>query len=155
KAWDGNWTHDAFLAWTWEGRDGRRLLVVVNYAGHQSQCYALLPFADLAGHSVQLKDLMSSASYERRGDDLCARGLYLDMPAWGQPGYARPGGGRPGQAGGSSPGGKGGAPPVGEVGVAGREHGGRAWSFRGPSRRLLMPMLLLAALVCGETASAD
>jgi len=83
KAWDGNWTHDAFLAWTWEGSDGRRLLVVINYAGHQSQCYVRLPFADLAGHSVQLKDLMSSASYERRGDDLCAQGLYLDMPAWG------------------------------------------------------------------------
>ena len=83
KAWDGNWTHDAFLAWTWEGRDGQRLLAVVNYAGHQSQCYVRLPFADLAGHSVQLKDLMSSASYERRGDDLCAQGLYLDMPAWG------------------------------------------------------------------------
>ena len=83
KAWDGNWTHDAFLAWTWEGSDGRRLLVVINYAGHQSQCYVRLPFADLAGHSMQLKDLMSSASYERRGDDLCAQGLYLDVPAWG------------------------------------------------------------------------
>lgn len=39
--------------------------------------------------------------------------------------------------------------------MAGREHDGRAWSSRGPSRRLLVPMLLLAALVCGETASAD
>ena len=26
---------------------------------------------------------MSSAVYDRDGDDLLARGLYLDMPAWG------------------------------------------------------------------------
>ena len=26
---------------------------------------------------------MSSAVYDRSGDDLLARGLYLDMPAWG------------------------------------------------------------------------
>ncbi len=37
--------------------DGQRLLVAVNYAGNQSQCYVRLPFADLEGHSVQLKDL--------------------------------------------------------------------------------------------------
>ena len=26
---------------------------------------------------------MSPAVYDRRGDDLRARGLYLDVPAWG------------------------------------------------------------------------
>lgn len=26
---------------------------------------------------------MSSAAYERDGDELVHRGLYLDMPAWG------------------------------------------------------------------------
>ncbi|MGH8710020.1 MAG: hypothetical protein ACREVA_01685 [Burkholderiales bacterium] len=29
------------------------------------------------------KDLMGDASYERGGDDLLPRGLYLDMPPWG------------------------------------------------------------------------
>jgi hypothetical protein len=30
-----------------------------------------------------LKDFMSTACYERDGDDLLSRGLYLDVPAWG------------------------------------------------------------------------
>jgi hypothetical protein len=32
---------------------------------------------------VRLRDLMSPASYDRPGDELLARGLYLDMPPWG------------------------------------------------------------------------
>ena len=51
-AWDGNWTWDSFLAFAWQGRAGERLLVTVNYAGNQSQCYVRLPFPDLAGRSV-------------------------------------------------------------------------------------------------------
>ena len=30
-----------------------------------------------------LRDLMSDARYEREGDDLLNRGLYLDLSAWG------------------------------------------------------------------------
>jgi hypothetical protein len=82
-AWDGNWTWDCFLAWLSKGQDGQRLLVAVNYAGNQSQCYARLPLPDLNGRSVQLKDVMGAASYERDGSDLLARGLYLDVPPWG------------------------------------------------------------------------
>jgi len=82
-AWDGNWTSDCFIAWCWQGQDGQRLLVAVNYAGNQSQCYVRLPFADLEGHSVQLKDLMGAATYDRDGADVLARGLFLDLPPWG------------------------------------------------------------------------
>jgi glycosidase len=81
-AWDGNWTSDDFLAFGWEGADAKRLVVTVNYAGNQGQCYVRLPFGDLAGRSVQLNDLMSSASYDRAGDDLVSQGLYLDLPPW-------------------------------------------------------------------------
>ena len=81
--WDGNWTSDCFLAWCWQGQDGQRLLVAVNDAGNQSQCYVRLPFADLEGHSVQLKDLMGAATYDRDGADVLARGLFLDLPPWG------------------------------------------------------------------------
>jgi len=35
------------------------------------------------GRSWQLRDLLSDERYIRQGDDLAARGLYLDMPAWG------------------------------------------------------------------------
>src|SRR5262249_42653193 len=43
-AWEGNGTWDCFLACAWEGTDGQRLLVAVNYAPNQSQCYVRLPF---------------------------------------------------------------------------------------------------------------
>ena len=81
-AWDGNWTWECFIAWSWEAPDSRRL-IAVNYAGNQSQCYVRLPFPDLAGRAVRLKDLTGPASYDREGSDLVSRGLYLDLPPWG------------------------------------------------------------------------
>jgi hypothetical protein len=82
RAWDGNWTSDCFVAFAWQGPDGKRLLAVVNYAGNQSQCYLRLPFADLANRSVQLQDLMSEIRYDREGSKLLSGGLYLDLPPW-------------------------------------------------------------------------
>jgi hypothetical protein len=82
-AWDGNGTSDCFIAWCWQGRDGERRLIAVNYAGNQSQCYVRLPFPDLTGHTLRLKDLVGPGSYDRDGSDLASRGLYLDMPPWG------------------------------------------------------------------------
>jgi hypothetical protein len=81
--WEGNWTWNCFLAFLWQGPDGERLLVTVNYADNQSQCFVHLPFPDLAGRGVRLKDQMGPASYDRAGNDLLSQGLYLDMPAWG------------------------------------------------------------------------
>ena len=103
SAWEGNWTWDGFLAFAWQGPDrdgkdgeavedvepgeagdgGKRLLVAVNYSGSQAQCYVRLPFADLSGRAVRFADLMSPATYDRRGDDVLAHGLYLDLPPWG------------------------------------------------------------------------
>jgi glycosidase len=82
-AWDGNGTWTCFLAFAWKGAGGDRLLMTVNYAPHQSQCYLPLPFPELAGWSVQFKDLMGSATYDRDGKNLLVPGLYLDLPAWG------------------------------------------------------------------------
>jgi hypothetical protein len=82
-AWDGNWTVDGFLAFAWQGSVGCPLLVAVNYAPHQSQCYVRLPVTGLAGRKVHLKDLMKPARYNRHGDLLASRGLFLDLPPWG------------------------------------------------------------------------
>jgi len=61
----------------------RSLLVSLNYGLTQGQCYVTLPFVDLTGKKVILRDLLSATSYEREGDDLLTQGLYLDLPAWG------------------------------------------------------------------------
>jgi glycosidase len=81
-AWDGNGTSDAFIAFAWENEVGRRVIACVNYAGHPSQCYVRLPFSDLGGRPWRLRDLLGDAQYERDGNDLQSRGLYLDLPAW-------------------------------------------------------------------------
>ncbi|HSE03891.1 MAG TPA: alpha-amylase family glycosyl hydrolase [Methylomirabilota bacterium] len=82
-AWDGNWTWECFVAGAWTAPDGERRLIAVNYAANQSQCYVRLPLPDLGARKAQLKDLMGPARYDRDGDDLVSRGLYLDLPPWG------------------------------------------------------------------------
>jgi hypothetical protein len=57
--------------------------VAVNYADHPSQCYVALPWGDLPGLTWRLRDRLGSAVYDRDGADLAARGLYLDLLAWG------------------------------------------------------------------------
>lgn len=81
-AWEGNPTASDFLAFAWTGAAGERFLVAVNDAGHPSQCYVRMPWPDLAGNPHQLKDRLSAATYDRDGDDLVSRGLYLDVPEW-------------------------------------------------------------------------
>jgi hypothetical protein len=81
-AWNGNGTCEQFVAFTWE-KDGRRMLAAVNYAPRRGQCYLRLPYSDLAGTQVQLRDQMNpTISYDRPGDDLIHEGLYLDVPPW-------------------------------------------------------------------------
>jgi hypothetical protein len=81
-AWEGNWSWDCFVAFAWQGAGGERLLVAVNYAPNQSQCYVRLPFTDLGNGYWRLKDLLGDTQYDRDGNDLQSRGLYLDLPPW-------------------------------------------------------------------------
>jgi hypothetical protein len=58
-------------------------LATINFGSARGQCYVELPFPELRGKQQLLRDLLSAAQYERSGDELTARGLYLDMSAWG------------------------------------------------------------------------
>ncbi len=82
QAWSENPTHEACIAYRWKGRSGEQILVAVNFSGHQSQCYVSLPFPELGGRTIRLTDVLSDAVYERDGNDLIARGLYLDVHPW-------------------------------------------------------------------------
>ncbi|MBZ5856065.1 alpha-amylase family glycosyl hydrolase [Flavihumibacter profundi] len=81
--WDGNGSWDAFIAFAWEGNDGAKSLVAVNYSPNASQCFVHLPFGALNDKSVRFSDLLSPATYDRDGNELLAKGIFLDMPAWG------------------------------------------------------------------------
>jgi hypothetical protein len=58
------------------------VLVTVNFAPNQSQCYVQLPFADLDGSHWRLRDHMEEVLYHRDGRDLQSRGLFLDAAPW-------------------------------------------------------------------------
>ncbi len=81
-AWEGNWTCDCFIAFAWQGPDHDRMLVVLNYAENQSQCYVRLPFADLGGRMWRLEDRLGLATHDRDGDSLKAQGLFLALEPW-------------------------------------------------------------------------
>jgi hypothetical protein len=81
-AWDGNPTADDMIAFTWTLGE-RRLVVCVNYAPVEGQCYVTLEQPGLRGRSFMLVDLLGDARYPRDGDGLAASGLYLDMLPWG------------------------------------------------------------------------
>lgn len=81
-AWEGNWTVDCFTAFAWHDAEGQRIVSAVNYAPNQSQCYVRLSFADLGGGQWQIDDLLGDATYDRNGDELASKGLYLDLGPW-------------------------------------------------------------------------
>jgi hypothetical protein len=81
-AWDGNWTSDCYVVFAWQGAGDERLVVAVNFAPNRSQCRVRLPFTNLGSGKWRLADLLGGAAYERDGNELAERGLYLDEPAW-------------------------------------------------------------------------
>lgn len=81
--WEQNVSWENFIAFAWEGRDGQRIVVAVNYAATASQCFVRLAFPDLHLRVFKFHDLMHDIGYSRDGNDLEARGLYLDVPPWG------------------------------------------------------------------------
>jgi hypothetical protein len=81
-AWEGNTTSDSFIVFLWEGIAGDLVLVTVNYSPNSGQCYLRLPFPELSGKLWRLQDKMSESSYDRNGNEMQSRGLYLDLEGW-------------------------------------------------------------------------
>jgi len=82
-AWEGNPTWNNFIFFSWHDDDGRCCLVAANYSDSQSQCYVPINLELLSGETWQLADVLGSARYQRSGDEMRTRGLYLDLPPWG------------------------------------------------------------------------
>ncbi len=80
--WAGNSSYRHFIAYLWtSGKEHR--VVAVNLAATPSQCFLPLNIPELAGHVCHLNDLLSDAHYERNGDELADKGLYLKLPEYG------------------------------------------------------------------------
>jgi hypothetical protein len=82
-AWDGNWSWDCFICFAWQAIGEPPLLVAVNYAGNESQCYVQFPLDEFRGRSVRIQDLLNPIVFERDREELLSRGLYLDVGPWG------------------------------------------------------------------------
>lgn len=82
EAWAQNNSHESFIGFLRAGPQPPWMLVVVNYSAHASQCYLPLPIPRLEETQVELRDLLSSATYLRDGAKLRSEGLYLDLQAW-------------------------------------------------------------------------
>jgi Alpha amylase, catalytic domain len=81
-AWDGNWTNDYLIAFLWQLAGHDPLIIGVNYAPNQGQCHIRLPLGNLGGKKWRLEDQLHDCSYDWNGDDLIARGLYVDLGPW-------------------------------------------------------------------------
>lgn len=81
-AWEGNNSWESFVAFAWEGAERELTLVVINYAPHDGQCYLKMPLTEKSFGNWQLRDMMHEVTYDRNGNDLMAKGLYLGMKPW-------------------------------------------------------------------------
>ena len=82
EASDGDETWRDCIAWSWSSPDGR-WIVAVNLSDHPSRCFVRLGGDEHRGTAVRLEDRMAGVVYERSGDDLTERGLYVERPPWG------------------------------------------------------------------------
>jgi hypothetical protein len=81
-AWEGNPSHDHYISFGWHGAGDEIILVAVNYSPLPGQCYITLPFHSMDDRTWTLHDLMGGNVFEREGNDLRTKGMYLDEPAW-------------------------------------------------------------------------
>jgi glycosidase len=77
-AWEDNLTFRNFFVFSQDSL----YLAVINYSQTQSQCYVHLDLAGFKEKNVLFKDLLGPAEYIRSIEEIAARGLYLDIPAY-------------------------------------------------------------------------
>ncbi|MDH4230898.1 MAG: alpha-amylase family glycosyl hydrolase [Nitrospirota bacterium] len=82
SGWADNDSNRNLVSWCWHKGDSF-CLIAVNLSGMSSQGLVQVPLDMLPGKSWRLKDVFTSVIYERHGDEMSGRGLYVDLPPWG------------------------------------------------------------------------
>ena len=80
EAWQGNPTWENFVAFAWTAPGERLLIVAANLGETRGQCFVGPGVSAWKARAWAFRDLLGDESFERDGDDLAARGLYLDVP---------------------------------------------------------------------------
>jgi hypothetical protein len=79
--WPDNSTFQNLVAWSWVKGDDR-CLIAVNLNNSAVQASVLVPWGEVRGLGWRLADALSGASYNRDGDDMLSRGLYVELGPW-------------------------------------------------------------------------
>jgi hypothetical protein len=79
--WPDNSSFENIVAWSW-CRGEEFYLIAVNLSENAAQANVQVPRAGLAGDQWTLSDLLSGATFNRSGDDMCSQGLYVDLQPW-------------------------------------------------------------------------
>lgn len=78
SGWPDNATWINLAAWFWQkGKDV--CLIVVNLSETRAQARVRMTGVDLAGKTLQMRDLISNELYERSGNEMAEIGLYVDL----------------------------------------------------------------------------
>lgn len=79
--WPDNSSYQHLVAWSWF-KDNDRYLIVVNLSDSAVQGMVQCSWDDLRGKTWRLADVLSGQSYDRNGDEMRDRGLYVDLKPW-------------------------------------------------------------------------
>jgi len=79
--WPDNPSFQNLVAWNWLGVD-ERYLIVVNLSPGPAQARIQVRWPDVGGGRWELVDELSGATYERDGDEMALRGLYVELGPW-------------------------------------------------------------------------
>jgi hypothetical protein len=82
-AWMENESHAGIVARLWVGQHRQLRLAAANLTGQPAQGFIPLALPEFAGKIVHLEDQLAEIVYDRPGDDLLVRGLYVDLPPYG------------------------------------------------------------------------
>jgi hypothetical protein len=81
SGWPDNSSWINVLAWCWNWRQ-ERYLIVVNFSDFKSQALIRVPWQDIGGEQWRLVDVISGGQFERDGDQMQSPGLYVDLEGW-------------------------------------------------------------------------
>jgi hypothetical protein len=81
QAWEKNETHQAILVWLWGWQQDWKM-VVINYSLIRAQAFIHIPEFLLRHYFIQFRDALTDKTYDRTGEELSQRGLYVDLHPW-------------------------------------------------------------------------
>ena len=81
QAWEKNETYPAILVWLWGWQQDWKM-VVINYSLIRAQAFIRIPEFLLRQFFIQFRDALTDRVYDRTGEELAQRGLYVDLHPW-------------------------------------------------------------------------